>query len=233
MCKKILPATHRQNPLPAAPGTVPAKLPEGRRVREILDILARTYPDARTALHFNNPFQLLVAAILSAQTTDRQVNSITDRLFRHYRRPEDFARLNPEELAREIQGCGLYRNKSKNIIATSRILVEKYNSRVPDRLEELESLPGVGRKTANVVLNVAFGRPTIPVDTHVFRVSHRLGLARSKTPEKTEEELVSLIPEERRRAAHHQLIAHGRQVCTARSPRCPACPLAHLCPEGK
>jgi endonuclease-3 len=201
------------------------------RAREILAILSQTYPDAGTALRFETPFQLLVAAMLSAQTTDRQVNKITERLFKRYREPQDFARLNPEELAREIKGCGLYKNKSRNIIATSRILVEKYNSQVPRTLGELELLPGVGRKTANVVLNVAFGQPTLPVDTHVFRVSHRLGLARGKTPEKTEEELLAIIPEYARRAAHHQLIAHGRTICTARRPRCNICPVAHLCPS--
>ncbi|RKO66995.1 endonuclease III [Desulfofundulus salinus] len=219
--------------MPALHGTTQPQEEQDRaaRVSEILAILSQTYPDAGTALRFETPFQLLVAAMLSAQTTDRQVNIITGRLFQRYREPADFARLQPEELGREIRGCGLYRNKSKNIIAASRILVEKYNSQVPQSLEELESLPGVGRKTANVVLNVAFGRPTLPVDTHVFRVSHRLGLARGKTPEKTEEELLAIIPEYARRAAHHQLIAHGRTICTARRPRCNICPVAHLCPS--
>ncbi|WP_027717834.1 endonuclease III [Desulfovirgula thermocuniculi] len=203
---------------------------EARRVREILDILARTYPEARTALLFETPFQLLVAAILSAQTTDRQVNRITRQLFARYREPEDFARLTPEELAREIRGCGLYKNKSRHIIAASRILVEKYGSRVPESLEELQRLPGVGRKTANVVLNVAFGRPALPVDTHVLRVARRLGLARGKTPQKVEEELLAVIPEEERRDAHHRLIAHGRAVCKAVRPRCGTCSLSHLCP---
>ncbi|MDK2887467.1 MAG: endonuclease [Thermoanaerobacter sp.] len=201
------------------------------RVEEILAVLSRTYPDAGTALRFETPFQLLVAAMLSAQTTDRQVNKITEKLFKRYREPRDFALLTPEELAREIKGCGLYRSKSKHIIAASRILVEKYNSRVPQNLAELELLPGVGRKTANVVLNVAFGQPTLPVDTHVFRVSHRLGLARARTPEETEEELLAIIPENARRAFHHQLIAHGRVICTARRPRCGNCPLAYLCPS--
>ncbi|MDQ0285946.1 endonuclease-3 [Desulfofundulus luciae] len=219
--------------MPALHGTTQPQEEQDRAARasEILAILSKTYPDAGTALCFGTPFQLLVAAMLSAQTTDRQVNKITERLFKRYREPRDFARLKPEELAREIKGCGLYKNKSRNIIATSRILVEKYNSQVPQSLEELEGLPGVGRKTANVVLNVAFGRPALPVDTHVFRVSHRLGLARGKTPQKTEEELLAIIPEHARRAAHHQLIAHGRTVCTARRPRCNACPVAHLCPS--
>lgn len=207
-----------------------SKAREAQRVREILDILARTYPEARTALAFETPFQLLVAAILSAQTTDRQVNRITRRLFARYRGPEDFARLSPEELAEEIRGCGLYKSKSRHIIAASRLLVEKCGSRVPESLEELQRLPGVGRKTANVVLNVAFGRPALPVDTHVLRVARRLGLARGNTPQKVEEELVALIPEEERRDAHHRFIAHGRAVCRAVRPRCGNCPLNHLCP---
>lgn len=201
------------------------------RAREILAVLARTYPKSKTALNFASPFQLLVAAMLSAQSTDRQVNIITAGLFLRYRTPADFARLTPAELAEEIKGCGLYRNKSKNIIATSRTLVEKYGSIVPSTREELEQLPGVGRKTANVVLNVAFGQPALPVDTHVFRVSHRLGLSGARTPERTEADLLKLIPEALRRDAHHQLITHGRQICRARRPRCPVCPLAGLCPS--
>jgi len=201
------------------------------RAGEILAVLARTYPRAETELRFATPFQLLVAVMLSAQSTDRQVNKITARLFRRFPTPADFARLTPEELAGEIKGCGLYRNKSRHIIETSRILVEKYDSRVPTTREELERLPGVGRKTAGVVLNVAFGQPTLPVDTHVFRVSHRLGLAGAGTPEKTETELLRLVPPEERRKVHHRLIALGRQFCRARRPRCSACPLCALCPS--
>ncbi|OAT85538.1 endonuclease III [Desulfotomaculum copahuensis] len=197
----------------------------------MLAVLARTYPEADTALHFASPFQLLVAAMLSAQSTDRQVNIITAGLFQRYRTPADFARLTPEELAEKIKGCGLYHNKSKNIIAASRMLVDKYAGAVPSTREELERLPGVGRKTANVVLNVAFGRPALPVDTHVFRVSHRLGLSSARTPERTEADLLKLIPEAQRRDAHHRLIAHGRQICRARRPRCAVCPLAALCPS--
>lgn len=202
---------------------------DSEQVREILDILAATYPEARTALKFNNPFELLVATILSAQSTDVQVNKITKRLFAMYKTPGDIAALKPEELAEEIKGCGLYRNKSANIVAASRLLCEKYGGQVPATMEELTELPGVGRKTAGVVLINAFGRPAMPVDTHVFRVANRLGLVRAGNVRQAEDQLRQAIPPDLWGRTHHWLVSHGRQVCRARNPRCRQCVLAHLC----
>lgn len=202
------------------------------RVEQIFTRLAEAYPNATTDLTFSSPFELLVAVVLSAQSTDAQVNKITERLFQKFHTPKDFAELTPEELAEHIKGCGLFRNKSKFLVETSRIIVEKYKGKVPENREQLEKLPGVGRKTANVVLGVAFGQNTFPVDTHVHRLAHRLGLASGKNPEQTERELCALIPPELWQAAHHQIIQHGRKVCDARKPRCGECTLRDLCPEG-
>ena len=202
------------------------------RVEQILARLAEAYPNATTDLKFSTPFELLVAVVLSAQSTDAQVNKITERLFQKFRTPADFAALTPEELAEHIKGCGLFRNKSKFIVETSRIIMEQCNGHVPENREQLEKLPGVGRKTANVVLGVAFGQHTFPVDTHVQRLAHRLGLATGKTPEQTERELCALIPPELWQAVHHQIIQHGRKVCDARKPRCGECTLWVLCPTG-
>lgn len=198
--------------------------------KEILGRLACLYPDASTGLQYGSIFQLLVAVMLSAQCTDKQVNRITALLFKKYSKPEDFAVLNGEELADQIRGCGLFRNKSRNIINTSRILVEKYASRVPDNREDLEALPGVGRKTANVVLNIAFNKPVMPVDTHVYRVSRRLGLSAGKSTTKVERDLQEIIPPGQIGMLHHCLIFHGRSVCRARNPRCGDCSLADICP---
>lgn len=195
----------------------------------VLNILSELYPDPRTELHFSTPFQLLVATMLSAQTTDRQVNFITDSLFRKYELPEEFAALSPAGLENEIKSCGLYKTKARHIIDTSRILVKDYGSNVPDNFDELVKLPGVGRKTANVVLANAFGKDTIAVDTHVFRVANRLGLAAASTPEKTEEELMKAIPAGLRNKAHHWLIFHGRGTCRARKPKCDECQIKHYC----
>lgn len=203
------------------------------RIREVLDRLAAMYPEAGTALKYGSTFQLLVAVMLSAQCTDRQVNKITAGLFKKYSRPEDFAALEWDDLAREIKGCGLYRNKSRNIVGASRILVEKHGSRVPASREDLEALPGVGRKTANVVLNIAFNRPVMPVDTHVFRTSRRLGMSRGKTPAAVERDLMRVVPPERLGKVHHHLILLGRELCRARNPRCGECSLAGLCPGKK
>lgn len=197
----------------------------------LIEILAGLYPGAGTDLSYNSTFQLLVAVMLSAQCTDRQVNKITGKLFEKYRDPEDFARLEEEELAEEIKGVGLYRNKSRNIVKASRLLVDNHHSRVPQNRDDLEALPGVGRKTANVVLNVAFHAPVMPVDTHVFRVSHRLGLSAGKTPEAVEKDLEEIIPPDLMGTLHHCLILHGRRVCRARSPLCGECRLAGLCPD--
>ena len=195
----------------------------------ILELLRSMYPEAKTALNHRNPFELLIATILSAQCTDKRVNEITGPLFRKYPRPEDFLKLDQAALEKEIQGCGLFRNKAKNILATCRILVEQYDGQVPQSREALEALPGVGRKTANVVLSNAFGVPAIAVDTHVFRVANRIGLARADTPEETERQLMRRIPRKDWSDAHHWLIYHGRQVCTARSPKCFQCPLQEHC----
>lgn len=196
---------------------------------KILEELANLYPHVGPMLNFTTPFELLVATILSAQSTDKQVNRITANLFQEYNCPEDFAALEPEELEEFIKGCGLFRNKSKNIIAASKILIDKYDSQVPSDLETLITLPGVGRKTANVVLSNAFGQDAIAVDTHVFRVANRLGLANSKNPLETEKDLQQTIPKNLWSKAHHWLITHGRQVCTARNPACSECTLGSWC----
>ena len=199
------------------------------RHKKILEILEKHYEGATTALKYKTPFQLLIATILSAQCTDRQVNKITSKLFQKYPGPEDFARLSPEELEKDIYSCGFYRNKSRNIVKTSQILLKKYGGQVPQSIEELQELPGVGRKTANVVASNAFGMDAIAVDTHVFRVSNRLGLAHAKTPEETERQLMENIPKNKWSKAHHWLIQHGRRVCIARNPKCDQCFLAEYC----
>ncbi len=196
---------------------------------EVLRILKETYPDAKPALHFGTPFELLVATMLSAQCTDKQVNKCTDVLFPLYNTAEAFAALDFETLEPYIKSCGVYRNKGRNILAMSRILVEQYHGEVPQTREELVKLPGVGRKTANVVLSNAFGVPAIAVDTHVFRVSNRIGLVEAKDVEHTEEQLMQHIPETDWGAAHHWLIYHGRQVCAAQRPKCDVCPLKEIC----
>lgn len=198
---------------------------------QILAILRQTYLGMGPALKYGSPFQLLVAVILSAQTNDNQVNRITADLFRHYREPADFAALSEAELEALIKTCGLYKMKAKNIIAASRMIVNEFGGQVPQTREELLRLPGVGRKTANVVLANAFNLPALAVDTHVFRVSHRLGLSDAKTADQTEAQLVQVIPEEQWSDAHHWLIWHGRKVCTARKPDCLQCPLGRYCPS--
>ncbi len=200
---------------------------------KILHILEQTYPDAHCELNYKNPFELLIATILSAQSTDQRVNEVTADLFQKYPTPESFLTLSQEELAEEIRGIGLFRNKSKNILQTCRILVEQYNGQVPADREALESLPGVGRKTANVVLSNAFGIPAIAVDTHVFRVANRLGLADSEHVRETEEQLMRRIPKTKWSQAHHWLIWHGRRICHARNPQCHSCPLHAVCRYGK
>lgn len=195
----------------------------------VLDILARLYPKAESDLVYNTPFELLVSAILSAQSTDKQVNKITAELFKKYRNPEDFASLEPEELEEEIRSCGLYKNKSRNIIKASKMIMEKYRGKVPDNFDDLISLPGVGRKTANVVLNNAFDIPAFAVDTHVFRVANRIGLANGKDPLETELQLMNMIPKNLWGVTHHQLIHHGRQVCKSRNPGCTDCLISQLC----
>lgn len=197
--------------------------------KEILDILEKTYPDAECELVHRNPFELLIATVLSAQTTDKKVNQVTKVLFDKYKTPKDFANLKQEELETEIKEIGLYRNKAKNIIALCKMLISDYNGEVPKTKEELVKLPGVGRKTANVVVSNAFGVPAIAVDTHVFRVSNRIGLAESEDVTETEEQLMKGIPQDRWTKAHHLLIFHGRRTCAARKPKCEECTIAQHC----
>jgi len=198
------------------------------RAAQIMAELARLYPDARPELNFRNPFETLIATILSAQCTDKRVNQCTAKLFPLYPDAHSMARLTPEELEPHIKECGLFRNKAKNIIAACRALAERYDGVVPDNREELMALPGVGQKTAGVVLMAAFGDPQIPVDTHVFRVSRRIGLAdpaTATTPEKVEKQLRELLDKDIWIFGHHLLIWHGRRVCHAQKPNCAACPL--------
>ena len=194
-------------------------------VTRVLDALGALYPEARAELNFSNPFETLIATILSAQCTDKRVNQVTEVLFARYPDAQAFAALTQEELEPEIKECGLYHAKAKNILLTCRALVEQYGGRVPDTREELMRLPGVGQKTAGVVLMAAFGGDEIPVDTHVFRVANRIGLANADTPEKTEVQLTEAIPAGQRGHAHHLLIWHGRRCCAARKPACDRCPL--------
>ncbi len=195
----------------------------------IIENLAEKYPAPETELNHNSPFELLVATILSAQTTDVQVNKVTRELFEEFNSPDDFAKLNPNDLADKIKSIGLYRNKSKFIVESSRIILADFDGMVPRSFSDLLKLPGVGRKTASVVLVGAFSTPAFPVDTHVFRVSNRLGLANSDRVEEVEEQLKDLIPEELWADMHHWLIFHGREVCKARSPKCEICQLKNYC----
>lgn len=199
---------------------------DAARAAQVMQELEKLYPEARPELNFSNPFETLVATILSAQCTDKRVNMVTARLFPQYPDAFAMAKLEPEELEPMIRECGLYRNKAKNIVAACRALVEQYNGVVPDTREELMKLPGVGQKTAGVVLLAAFGDDQIPVDTHVFRVSRRIGLADANTPEKVEVQLRGILPREIWSYGHHLLIWHGRRVCAARKPACERCPLA-------
>ena len=195
------------------------------RAEQIMEALAKLYPEARPELNFSNPFETLIATILSAQCTDKRVNLVTAKLFPAYPDAFAMAKLTPEQLEPMIRECGLYHSKAKNIVAASRAQVEQYDGRVPDSREALMKLPGVGRKTAGVVLMAAFGDAQIPVDTHVFRLSHRIGLANGGTPEKVEMQLREILPRDIWTFAHHLLIWHGRRVCFARKPDCAHCPL--------
>jgi endonuclease-3 len=196
---------------------------------EIFTRLRAANPNPTTELQYRTPFELLIAVILSAQATDRGVNLATPALFRAADTPAKMAKLGVERLMGYIKTIGLYRSKAKHIIETCRALVEEHGGEVPRTREELEALPGVGRKTANVVLNTAFGHPTIAVDTHIFRVSNRTGIAPGDSPREVEDRLVKLVPEEFRQDAHHWLILHGRYVCKAVKPDCPVCPIRDLC----
>lgn len=198
-------------------------------INTILDILEKTYPDAECALQHENVFQLLIAVALSAQTTDKSVNQVTPALFDRYPSPAALAAADPDEVAEYIKRIGMYKTKSKNIVGIARALENDFGGQVPDDYEALVSLPGVGRKTANVVLSVGFGQQRIAVDTHVFRVANRIGLTNEKDVLKTELALMQRIPQERWSRTHHSLIFHGRQCCEARKPKCDACPLVEYC----
>lgn len=197
--------------------------------REIFRRLAVAIPDPTTELHHGSTFELLVAVILSAQATDKGVNLATAKLFPIANTPQAILALGVEGLEHYIRTIGLYRSKAKNIIATCRLLIERHAGQVPDTRSALEALPGVGRKTANVMLNTAFGQPTIAVDTHIFRLGNRIGLAPGKTPLEVEQKLTKSTPPEYLRDAHHLLILHGRYVCVARKPKCGACVINDLC----
>lgn len=196
-----------------------------RTVLEVLSELEQLYPQASAELDFSNPFETVIATVLAAQCTDKRVNMVTARLFPKYPDARAMAQLTPQELEPMIQECGLYHTKARNIVELCRILVEKYDGQVPDTMEELTQLPGVGRKTANVVLANAFGKPAFAVDTHVFRVSNRIGLAHADNVVDTEKQLMKAVPIDRWSHTHHLLIWHGRRCCTARKPACERCPI--------
>jgi endonuclease-3 len=204
-----------------------------RRKALVLERLARAYPHATTALHHRNTFQLLVAVILSAQCTDARVNLTTPALFAAFPTPQAMAAAPTRKLERLIHSCGFFRMKAKNIKAACRVLVDRFHGRVPRTMDELLELPGVGRKTANVILATAFKEGAIAVDTHVLRVANRLGLVRAKTPEKVERQLTRVVPKKDWVHVSHWLIFHGRQICHARNPECIRCPVMDLCPSAK
>jgi endonuclease-3 len=197
--------------------------------RRIFERLRAANPNPTTELVYRSPFELLVAVVLSAQATDKSVNKATESLFKKFNTPEKIAALGVAGLEEQIRTIGLFRTKAKNVIALSKLLIEKHRSEVPADREALEALPGVGRKTANVVLNTAFGQPTVAVDTHIFRVANRTGIAPGKDPREVEDRLVKLTPPEFLQNAHHWLILHGRYVCLARKPGCPQCAIRDLC----
>ncbi len=199
------------------------------KTEKILNGLAELYPDAQPALKFKSPYELLVAVILSAQCTDERVNKVTEELYKKYNTPETMSTLTQNELEKYIFSCGFYRNKAAHILSASRDIIEKFGGEVPASLEELRTLAGVGRKTANVVYAVAFGGDAIAVDTHVFRVSNRLGIAEGKTPDKVEDGLCAALPQSEWSKAHHYLIYHGRRVCHSQRPACEECTLKELC----
>jgi endonuclease III len=204
------------------------------RVAQLIQILPKVYPGAHTELVFHNPLELLIATILSAQCTDKRVNMVTPALFKRYPTAADYAKAPPAELEKAIQSTGFFRNKTKSIRAATAVIAEKYKGRVPDTMEELRQLPGVGRKTANVVLGNAFGKNEgIVVDTHVTRVSHRLRLTKHNDPEKIEADLMKLVPRQQWAIWSHWLIWHGRRRCFARKPDCSQCEIFRVCPSGK
>ena len=196
---------------------------------EIFKRLAEQNPNPDTELHYDTAFELLIAVILSAQATDIGVNKATDKLYPVANTPEAIYELGEAGLKSYIKTIGLFNTKARNVLKTCKILIEKHDSQVPDNRNELEALPGVGRKTANVILNTAFGQPTIAVDTHIFRVGNRTGIAKGKTPLEVEKKLIKFTPAEYKQGAHHWLLLHGRYVCKARTPECPECTISDLC----
>lgn len=199
------------------------------KAQTIIDRLAARFPDAKPELKYSTPYELLVAVILSAQCTDKRVNTVTEKLFGYYNTPERMLELTEEQLSQKIYVCGFYRMKSKHILSASYDIVHKYGGNVPTTVEELQKLDGVGRKTANVVYSVAFGGNAIAVDTHVFRVSNRLGLVKAGSPLEAEKQLNAVLDESVWSKAHHYLIFHGRNICKAQSPDCVSCPVKDLC----
>ncbi|MEW5801528.1 MAG: endonuclease III [bacterium] len=204
---------------------------EPERIAKIISILKKTYPDAKTALHFSSALELLIATILSAQCTDTRVNEVSEKLFVKYPSAKAYAKADLTELEQDIRPTGFFHNKAKNIKACCELLESKFHGEVPEKIEDLTRLPGVGRKTANVVLGNAFHIPALVVDTHVKRVAARLGLTSQKDPDKIEQELMKIIPREEWTLFSHLLIFHGRQICKAPKPLCPRCPVAELCPS--
>ena len=204
-----------------------------KRVREVIRRLKRVYPDAKCSLTHTNPFELLIATILSAQCTDERVNIVTADLFRKYRQPEDYLKVPARELEKDIQSTGFFRNKTKSIQGTSKLLTEEYGGRVPQTMDELLELPGVARKTANVVLGNAFGiKAGVVVDTHVTRLSHRLNFTQQKTAEKIEQDLIGIVPKKDWVIFPHLMIYHGRKICKARNPLCAECVIEKQCPSS-
>ncbi len=213
--------------------TPKSQLTPKERCFKIIQILEKSYPTAKTALHYTTPIEMLIATILSAQTTDIQVNNVTKTLFKKYHKPEDYANTDILELEKDIHSTGFYHNKAKNIKACCQLLIEKFNSQVPQTMEELLQLPGVARKTANIVLFNSFGITAgIAVDTHVRRLSQRLGLTQTDNPEKIERDLMALVPKDMWMPFTDLLIYHGRAVCNAKKPKCEACVLNQICPSA-
>jgi endonuclease III len=213
--------------------TVETLADKKERVEKIIELLEKEYPDAKTALHYRNPLEILVATILSAQATDKQVNVVTKSLFKKYRTAEDYADADLSELEQDIRSTGFYRNKAKHLKNAAKLLVEKYDGKVPQSMDELVELQGVARKTANIVLSNAFGIVVgVAVDTHVKRLSQRLGLTKNRNPDKIEKDLMEIVPKSQWERITNLLIFHGRNVCTARKPNCKECTLNKLCPSA-
>ncbi len=214
-------------------GPSEAEVDEKTRLRRIVDLLEKEYPDAKVTLNYTNPLELLVATILAAQCTDKRVNIVTKTLFKKYRKAEDYANANLEELEKEVRSTGFYRNKARNIKKCCQILVEKFNSEVPKTMEEMVSLPGVARKTANIVLSNAYGvTEGIAVDTHVRRIAKRLELTEQGNPDKIEKDLMDLVPRDKWTRLTDLLVFHGRRNCMAKKPKCAICVLKKICPSA-